>query len=82
MWLRPPTTQDSIALDAFNRQLHGDERVDLSLVPIGDGLTLAANAEHEAQKNGPGVMPGPFCQVARSRALSSGSIPACRALRP
>lgn len=32
---------DSIALDAFNRQLHGDERVDLSLVPIGDGLTLA-----------------------------------------
>ena len=31
---------DSIALDAFNRQLHGDERVDLSLVPIGDGLTL------------------------------------------
>lgn len=31
---------DSVALDAFNRQLHGDERVDLSLLPIGDGLTL------------------------------------------
>ena len=33
--------EDSIALAAFNRQLHGDARVDLSLVPIGDGLTLA-----------------------------------------
>jgi predicted O-methyltransferase YrrM len=26
---------------AFNRKLHRDPRVDLSLVPIGDGLTLA-----------------------------------------
>jgi O-methyltransferase len=25
----------------FNEHLHRDERVDLSLVPIGDGLTLA-----------------------------------------
>jgi caffeoyl-CoA O-methyltransferase len=32
---------DTLALRAFNRALHGDERVDLSLVPIGDGLTLA-----------------------------------------
>lgn len=29
------------ALRRFNEQLHRDERVDLSLVPIGDGLTLA-----------------------------------------
>ena len=33
--------EDTIALRAFNQYLHGDERVDLSLVPIGDGLTLA-----------------------------------------
>ncbi|MEM6531989.1 MAG: class I SAM-dependent methyltransferase [Myxococcota bacterium] len=29
------------AIRAFNRMIHRDERVDLSMVPIGDGLTLA-----------------------------------------
>lgn len=33
--------EDTMALRAFNRAVHADERVDLSLVPIGDGLTLA-----------------------------------------
>ena len=32
---------DTVAIRAFNDSLHEDERVDLSLVPIGDGLTLA-----------------------------------------
>lgn len=32
---------DTRAIQAFNRALHGDDRIDLSLVPIGDGLTLA-----------------------------------------
>jgi predicted O-methyltransferase YrrM len=32
---------DTVALRHFNEHLHCDERVDLSLVPIGDGLTLA-----------------------------------------
>ena len=32
---------DTVALRSFNKSLHGDDRVDLSLVPIGDGLTLA-----------------------------------------
>ncbi|NHA16115.1 class I SAM-dependent methyltransferase [Thioalkalivibrio sp. XN279] len=32
---------DTVAIRAFNARLHGDERIDLSLVPIGDGLTLA-----------------------------------------
>jgi caffeoyl-CoA O-methyltransferase len=31
----------TVALRRFNEQLHRDLRVDLSLVPIGDGLTLA-----------------------------------------
>ena len=31
---------DTVALRAFNDHVHHDERVDLSLVPIGDGLTL------------------------------------------
>jgi len=35
-----PDDADSLALDAFNRHLHGDPRVDISLIPIGDGLTL------------------------------------------
>jgi predicted O-methyltransferase YrrM len=35
------TDADTVALRRFNEQLHRDERIDLSLVPIGDGLTLA-----------------------------------------
>lgn len=34
-------SEDTVALRAFNEALHADERIDLSLVPIGDGLTLA-----------------------------------------
>jgi len=34
-------TADTRAIRAFNRKLHRDRRVELSLVPIGDGLTLA-----------------------------------------
>jgi predicted O-methyltransferase YrrM len=33
--------EDTVALRRFNEHLHGDRRIDLSLVPIGDGLTLA-----------------------------------------
>ena len=32
---------DTAALQALNAKLHADQRVDLSLLPIGDGLTLA-----------------------------------------
>jgi predicted O-methyltransferase YrrM len=32
---------DTVALRAFNRALHDDPRVTLSLVPVADGLTLA-----------------------------------------
>lgn len=38
----PDNTNDSTkAIRALNRKLHGDSRVSISLVPIGDGLTLA-----------------------------------------
>ncbi|HET6655824.1 MAG TPA: class I SAM-dependent methyltransferase [Gammaproteobacteria bacterium] len=33
--------EDTIAIREFNDKLYADERIDLSLVPIGDGLTLA-----------------------------------------
>lgn len=38
-----PTINDSstVALRAFNQKLRDDQRIALSLVPIGDGLTLA-----------------------------------------
>jgi predicted O-methyltransferase YrrM len=32
---------DTAALRALNRKLHGDERIDLSLLPLADGITLA-----------------------------------------
>ena len=35
------TSADTAAIRRFNEHLRRDERVDLSLVPIGDGLTLA-----------------------------------------
>lgn len=34
-------SEDTIAIRSFNEYLHGDDRISLSLVPIGDGLTLA-----------------------------------------
>jgi predicted O-methyltransferase YrrM len=37
----PSQDIDTVALQALNIKLHGDERVDISLLPIGDGLTLA-----------------------------------------
>lgn len=32
---------DTLALRAFNRKLHSDSRVMLSMLPVGDGVTLA-----------------------------------------
>ena len=35
------TKPDTVALRAFNDALHHDERIDLALLPVGDGVTLA-----------------------------------------
>ena len=42
---RTNTEPDTEAIRRFNRRLNKDERVDISLVPIGDGLTLARKRE-------------------------------------
>ena len=38
---RPAQDEDTRALQALNDKLHHDERVDIALLPLGDGLTLA-----------------------------------------
>ena len=35
------TDENTVAIRAVNEALHNDERIDVALLPIGDGVTLA-----------------------------------------
>lgn len=41
---KPAQDDDTRALQALNDKLHHDERIDMALLPIGDGLTLTRKA--------------------------------------
>ena len=36
---------ETLAIRELNRRIHGDPRVDMSLLPVGDGLMLARKRE-------------------------------------
>ena len=38
---RPAESDDTRAIQALNAKIHGDERVDMALLPFSDGVTLA-----------------------------------------
>lgn len=38
--VEPSEDPDTVALQQFNQHVHGDQRVDMGLLPVGDGLTL------------------------------------------
>jgi caffeoyl-CoA O-methyltransferase len=38
---RPAKDADTAALQALNAKIHADDRVDMAMLPIGDGVTLA-----------------------------------------
>jgi len=42
------TDADTLAIRALNEQLHRDERIDISLVPIGDGLTVVRKRDERS----------------------------------
>ena len=53
LWYGKPADEsdqsaDTVGMREFNRRLHADRRVVISMLPIGDGLTLAYKPAHSA----------------------------------